>query len=350
MPLIRWSRNIGTVRIADPVPLASLDQQDVDLFRFYAARTSFTLSGTRTLAIWQSSTPDEAKSHVFLMHSMLALTALHGCFTPTGGSVDYASIASRHHETALEAFRTSISEVKRENGRAVALFSLLTTIFSCGVPLVRGFPDGASPVSMFLGILGMLRTASSALGRERHNVEQGSLRPLLNPGCGSKPCELDQESRQLLTDLYIYIENCGDDMETKIAYCESITTLLNYFWGLPKASPLTDILGWPLTISDTFFNLMMKKKPLALIHLAFFFTPIHQTPSLWLRPWAEPIIREIYYSVDDSLRRFIVWPARTIGILPPISHEIGCFCFDCYMKEQTTEFTWREGATPLLAI
>ncbi|OAL47992.1 hypothetical protein IQ07DRAFT_109912 [Pyrenochaeta sp. DS3sAY3a] len=159
--------NIGTVRIADPLPLASLDQRDVELFRFYAARTSFTLSGTRTLAIWQSSTPDEAKSHAFLMHSMLALTALHGCFTSPGGSVDYASIASRHHEAALEAFRTSISEVKRENGRAVALFSLLTTIFSCGVPLVRGFPDGASPVSISSVSLGCyepprLRWAASA--------------------------------------------------------------------------------------------------------------------------------------------------------------------------------------------
>lgn len=331
-----------------PVPLPSLEQHDVSLLRFYASRTSLTLASSRTLEIWQSHALEDVKSHTYVMHGILALSALHQCYIEPIHSARYASLASRHHESAAMTFRAQVADISPGNSHTVAIFTLLMAIFSYGVPSVRGFPADISPISMFVNVLGVVRQAWSALGPERQKIEQGFLRPILDPHMSPRR-PLGDDSQQLLEDLQAYLETSDDTPENKAAYLEAMIQLEGYFWRLPNFSPLSDVFGWPMIVSDRFFQLLIDKKPFALFCLAYIMVPLYHSPNVWLGPWALPILKEIWVTLDEPLRRFIDWPAQYLRLLPHAAHPKECQCFDCYIEEKSPGFVWKEHAAPLLS-
>lgn len=261
----------------------------------------------------------------------------------------YAILASRHHESALATFRSDVAKVDTSNSRAVAIFSISMALFSYGVPNVRGFPVNASPISMFLNVLSLLRTAWSTLGPEIDEVERGPLKEMLKPNNISHRRPLGESSQKLLRDLQSYVEACEESSEDKAICVEAMLSLEGYFWCLPDYSPFSDLLGWPLTVSDRFFELLCEKKPFPLFCLAYFMVTFCQTESFWLTPWAKPVLAEIWWTLDEPLRRFVDWPASYVHLSPPVVHQDQCRCFDCYITEKLSDFAWRDNAAPLLA-
>lgn len=333
--------------LMNPGPLPGLNEHDTPLFHFYASRTFLTLAGPRTQDIWQSHAVRDGHSYPFLMHGLLALAALQqSCQQPEKNSY-YVTMAIKHHESALNTFRTGILDVNHANSFPLVMFSLATAVFSLGVANIHGFAIGASPTSMFLNVLGSLRTAWASLGSERQKLERGPLRFMMNITLTSHRQPLGKESKELLDGLVTYIETCGEGPEIQAEYLKTMRSLEDYFWHLPELSPFSELVGWPLDLSDTFFALMCEKKPFPLLCLTYFMITFCHTQNVWLTPWVKPVLNEIWWLLDDSLRRFMYWPALYIGKHPAHVHSDRCRCFDCYMNEKISGFRWRATAAPL---
>ena len=355
--LIRASRNSFALSCLTNIALhPSLDREDVRLLHMYASKTSYTLSGWRTLDVWRSNIVQDAKSNIFLMHSILAITALHGCRGQSDQFRSFASAAEKHHQKALSSFRNSVMEVKSETSGAIVVFALLTAVYSLGLPITRSPSLGASPTFEFLDIILMMRKAWLALGTERKYVENGPLMILLKPFDTRLPeylAPLTSAKYGLWTDDIVsrigtLVINSDEPDEDKHVYAETAKSLLRFFLNLPKTSPLNIMLGWPMHWSDRFCQLMRERRPIALCYLAYYLTPMSQMPSLWTQRWAREVIKDIWDTLGESYHFFLEWPATRAGILDPLNHCGYCRCIDCYMDERAGEFVWKDGASALL--
>jgi hypothetical protein len=99
--------------------------------------THHTLSRKEhTDTIWCNIVPKEALSHPFLMHSILALSALH--LSRTGPRQSrralYLNLAVAHQSQALALFCEILRDINKHNARAVFAFAEIVVVYAFGFP------------------------------------------------------------------------------------------------------------------------------------------------------------------------------------------------------------------------
>lgn len=110
--------------------------------------------------LWQSQAVTEAYSQPFLMHGILALSALHLAslsYNRPEKSREHRAAALRHHDQALALFRPLLSKITAHNCHAIFGFSALLVVLSFALP---GFPfeeNTKSPVEELLMIITLLK-------------------------------------------------------------------------------------------------------------------------------------------------------------------------------------------------
>ena len=109
-------------------------------------------TGENTRQIWHVIVPQLAYQHDFLMHALLACTALHmACLNPDQHS-ELNIKARTHQDQAIPLFRTAISSVEVETCDAVYIFALLVavTTFALDEPvLTTGGKEDKLPSWLF---------------------------------------------------------------------------------------------------------------------------------------------------------------------------------------------------------
>jgi len=79
--------------------------------------------------VWQHAVPQLAFSHSFLLHGLLAISALHlSSLNPTRKEV-LRAYATQRQDTALSLFRVALSHIDTENCHACIAYSGLLGIF-----------------------------------------------------------------------------------------------------------------------------------------------------------------------------------------------------------------------------
>lgn len=113
--------------------------QDLELMHHYSHRTSRTkLDGNMNLQhLWQEHIPMEAANHSFLMHGVLALSALHlACSRPA--QVDkYASLCDKHQASALASYRHILTHITDDVANALFALSTILSISSVARATLR---------------------------------------------------------------------------------------------------------------------------------------------------------------------------------------------------------------------
>jgi hypothetical protein len=89
----------------------------------------------RTDPVWRLRVPEEALSHPFLMHGILALSAVHIARTrddhrrPT-----YLNTAVAHQNQALTSFRGLLNDINDSNTKAMFALSSVVVVYAFGFP------------------------------------------------------------------------------------------------------------------------------------------------------------------------------------------------------------------------
>lgn len=144
--------------------------------------------------VWGIALPKEAYSCDYLMHGLLALSALH-LDSLNQGQSNYESLSTYHFHKCLTRFIDGLAHISTEN--CVSLFGLssLIVVHVCGQsvrdvcpPSSRG--NSASAIEKVLGIFNMCRGVETILAPYWAQIQQSSLGSLLHEDyrlIGSRP-------------------------------------------------------------------------------------------------------------------------------------------------------------------
>ncbi|KAF7950082.1 hypothetical protein EAE96_007382 [Botrytis aclada] len=126
----------------------SLNLENIDLIIHWFTKTVYTVNPPNNLAaikIGQTLILEEAMKHRFLLHGLLALSALHYADSHPDRQ-KYVEIATAHHTRGLTLYHSILSNMNNGNDTASIAFSSITAIFAFG--LAR--PDAKQEASVGL--------------------------------------------------------------------------------------------------------------------------------------------------------------------------------------------------------
>jgi hypothetical protein len=81
-----------------------------------------------TRQMWRDIVPQLAYQHEFLMHALLACTALHIAYLNPDQRSEFIIKARTHQDHAMPLFRAAVPSVESENCDAVSVFARLVSM------------------------------------------------------------------------------------------------------------------------------------------------------------------------------------------------------------------------------
>ena len=111
---------------------------DLELMHHYSTSTYLTLAGHDAMMqeAWRVQVPIEAYSNPYLMHSLLALAALHRNSLPRAGESQCSlESAISHYNSALASSKPVLKNVNADNCTSLFVFSAVTAMIAYALPL-----------------------------------------------------------------------------------------------------------------------------------------------------------------------------------------------------------------------
>lgn len=321
--------------------------QTPELLHHYLGYTSFTfatLTPEPFTLLWKGLFLEEAHRCVFLMHSVYALSALHR-FSLSSNSDKYLKMAYTYHAKALGRFRSSVTQITKENATAILSFSFFEMILCIASPFI--LPTASDPLdsiySLLVAVRGFWNLQPAVCTYLEDTVAVAWLRDQQTPQSHTQ----DIYILQLVKKLKIINKECGYTLEEK-SICDTAIVFLQEFFATVSLRPLTweALFTWPITLSDEFLRLVKKRHPVALIILVYWFVPVCRASDEWfLRRWdgklIESIVRIIGPQWQFAIRGLLDYIKINLSWLP----KDGIFHFPVSTFAENTEEEEMLGST-----
>ncbi|PKY00601.1 C6 zinc finger domain protein [Aspergillus campestris IBT 28561] len=295
---------------------ASLNLSDLELMMQWCNSTHQTLSrNTRTESIWRFRVPEEALSHTFLMHGILALSALHIARTRDDQRHEsYVRTAVAHQHQALTFFRQLLNNITEDNAKAMFSFAGIVVVYTFGFPQT---PDPADPWSCVDGLLQVLllaRGVQQLLNQATSWIRSTDWDELLqfDPYDPSPP----DDARAVIQRLSKLNRDCGaQDPTHSISLYENVIENLADMMAA-VSSGLTSVpvaARWAIKLRPEFVDLAREHRPFPLVILVHYCAVLHRLKYDWcFDQWDERVPKAIWKILDDSWRVHIREPMTEI--------------------------------------
>ncbi|KAL4749565.1 hypothetical protein BDW72DRAFT_213984 [Aspergillus terricola var. indicus] len=341
-----------------------LSHTDTDLLTHYLTTTHRTfITGPETTDVWSNAIPTLAFQHPFLLHGLLACTALHKAYLSKcnpQAAKQYRFLAYSHQALALPEFRAAVEDPTEDNCCAILAFAHLLIIYSFGSsstgsndpdsdclfltstakPKLTHPQDGNENGTDYGNInalpnwLFFIRGSCSVLSNTMHHIKSGPLHPLID-AWALRPRETEDTYTTLLRHLLSVISsssfpsqltpppgntiNLGDDAVHLDFWPESVVQIyttaakqLNTSFLYLRHYKPTEITAWnvlrvwPVVVSLDFINLLQQEHPGALILLAHYCILLKYMERYWyFEKRAEILIWRIWSRLRNGWRGYI---------------------------------------------
>ncbi|PGH29786.1 hypothetical protein GX50_07457 [[Emmonsia] crescens] len=300
--------------------------QELELMHHYATTAFVSLADYEVYrSVWQVTVPREAQSYRFLMHVILAISALHISHlrdSENGKGLPYKELARTHYDDAVATFRSTVPQMTKSNSSAVFAFSHLTIYFAFGsskFSVNNGRME--DPIGELLDVFTLLRTAMETLRSSWDSLADGPLAVLLQRG----PAITDRQylppdiamglelMEQFCQSLPAMRDNDGTVNET---YQVAIQQLWDSFvMAETKRKDWSMALRFPIIFSEQTLLSLRRREPTALVLLAHFCVLLHRAPTRWwAEGWSEQVIDAVFRSLDQRWRHAMAWPMKAMGV------------------------------------
>lgn len=306
-------------------PVPDLNLRDLELMLQWCTSTYTTLSRDEsTREAWQVIVPQEAVSQPFLMHGMLALSALHiARLSSDNRRSTYMGIAVGHQNKALALFRPVLGCIDASNCNATFALSSIITAFGFGFPQPSGPMDTLASVEDLYQVFLLSRGMQHVLNVSQNWVLDGALRTLI---------KLDDYNAGLPDDAKLAIQRLrelNDSLVTSDLYHEpdvyrktidELEIVLDRIYGNPTRPNIA--VMWSIKIPQRYLDLLREHKPMALVILAHYCVILHHLRKhWWFEGWSVRVLGEIWSHMNAEWRPWISWAmdvARSdVSIVPP---------------------------------
>ncbi|KAM5353826.1 hypothetical protein ACJ41O_000476 [Fusarium nematophilum] len=302
---------------------------DIELTHHYTANAHLTLYSPchHAFSALQKDVPQEALSRPFLLHQILAFSALHLAYLRPDTRNRYLIQASQHQGIAIGTMNTMLRRpIEQDSCHALYASSIFVAISAFGTfPSCDRYNDAFRPIESLVDIFVLIHGMHTILSSSDEAIRSGPLKTLLN-GCSCDPPQRPSCLVRLaprLEDLLSSVENQTpgvDDEERRIlvqtvaAFIEAITRVA----GMPRRTPTPElrvIFGWPMRLSTSYLAFLRQGNPLALAILSYYCVLLQsREPNYWMfRGWGDALMKLVTDRVRGSLgEEWIRWPADAI--------------------------------------
>ncbi|RDW61231.1 uncharacterized protein DSM5745_10729 [Aspergillus mulundensis] len=265
----------------------------------------------QTEAIWRTHVPQEALFHQFLMHGILALSALHIACTRVPRTLgdaakDYLQVAISHQDQALTLFREQLGNINSSNGKAMFAFASITVIYAFGFP--RTPEPGNTAVGDLVQAFVLTRGVQHILSQAMDTIFEDRLWTSIRDVNDYEPV-LPAESRVAIEQLHKANEACTRQdpiLHDSALYQEAIDHLADLMAGVHAGLGFALAGRWAIKLQPAFLDRLRDRRPLALVILAHFCAIFPQLRDVWFgAEWSTRVLREIWYALDNYWRPFI---------------------------------------------
>lgn len=282
--------------------------------------------------LWRDIVPDLALEHPFLLHALLAVSAVHfelikktSNFASTSASTSMANLAHHHHALSLPLMRDAMSEPIDETiipllFAAAALIAMYafghpwTTMNSSDLDL-----GDQTPIEDFARALTMLHGMSGIVYRGPGFMAETPFKVMLPPAFPDLSVAISLAEGGYIATLKVAHTRISwlGGQEVAEAYRTAIELLLQTFL-LHHAEPTSQgsIVPFAVQLPEQVLSGIREQQPLALCLIAGYAAVLHWLRAhLWIQGWGRRVIEGVWKRLRGSeWEEVIAWPLQVVEI------------------------------------
>ena len=306
-----------------------------ELWHHFTSATAAAITvGPLTEKLWSTTIPHLALSHRFLMHSILAVSALHKAYTNPAQRDVYYAHANAHEDRALALAQTDIARPSAQNADALFAFALTTVYYAFAAPetsVAPGSPvpleERPRPLEGAVQCINLLRGIRGILPSVKEWIEAGPLAPLLNmqpnPLSSSRQFA-DQGTEEHWSKLLLFASTTStagpkefEDIEVYSAAASllraSSLRVDNISEGDLNAPPMWH---WAVRLPPEFVDRLAQLDIVPLVLVAHWCVLLPQVRHYWwVQSWVDRTMREIERVLPLEYKDWLAWPLERISLI-----------------------------------
>lgn len=300
--------------------ISSLNIRDMELLLHWCSSTYATMAHTKEVeVVFQFLLPREGLTYPFVLHGVLALSALHIARTESrSDGPSYFSIALEHQNRALALFRPEVLSLNCENSNILFVFSGILFQLAFAKGPCSPFAETYDPVRDLLQGFDLCRGLREVTALSWHWVKEGRLSDVLIRVDDKKIWPLSDKVREAFSNLKRFNENCGKEISTHDTDCyasaiDSLTDLMEIYQGKPRRVELA--LRWPFNLTNKYVDLLRERDSMALVILAHYCLILHHCRhQWWMEDWSLHLARSIWGLLDEYWKPSAIWVLKEVGL------------------------------------
>lgn len=263
-----------------------------------------------TRKVWEIPVLQEALHTPFLMHGILAISALHlAHLRQHERQTEWINIAIAHKSTALALFSEQLNNINESNARAMMSFAGIAVVFSFASALHCSNSDDGPSLNALADILLLARGVQTVGGQAMEFLRHSNFAPLFdvsNPGATIPNDVL--AALNYLEGLNAEYGQRSDSHGGK-SYERAVQTMKELApFTYAEPTSLTLVGGWAIRAPPAFLEGLSAREPFALVILAHFCVFLHITRENWcIGSWGRIVLREIVQILDADWQCHIKW-------------------------------------------
>ncbi|KAJ5111229.1 hypothetical protein N7532_001764, partial [Penicillium argentinense] len=308
--------------VFDPTPL---NLGNLELMILWSSKThlSFTRD-EKTQRVWQVLVPQEALSHIFLMHGLLATSALEAASSSDRISrVNYINTAVMHQNEALIGFQGILGQINCQNAKAIFAFASILVVYSFGFFHIENPAGTAIAMEDLYQVLMLCRGVQQIITRSESSIQGSSFSPVLDFSPVDYPVPLPGSVQFAVHQLREANASYGArraSHDTPL-YQVAIAILEEALNASYQDRIAQNVVSrWAITLPQPFLERLNEREPMALVILGFFCVVLHRLKGIWyFRGWGISVMKLVWQTIPLQWKNLLHWPAvEVLGEAPEV--------------------------------
>jgi len=266
--------------------------------------------------IWTTDVVEDAFQHPFLLHMILAVSALHLVHTGSPERRElYRIAAAQHQQQGLRGFTPSINHITTRNCDALFACATFIVMFASAMPQSPGMDVQAETFEKLFCLAQLTKGVLSIIEGAGEWIRFGKLGSIFDVDRWdeNKVPPLSGDLVTAFESIDALIIDASND-HNKPAHAEAMTHLRKTVDAIHKNVDHPSV-GFMFLIfaPQSYLDLLKQKDQLALVILAHWAIILHGSRHLWyVKNWGSHLLEASYQALQPEWRKFITWPMQQL--------------------------------------
>ena len=284
----------------------------------YSTVTCFEISKIPAkCSTWQIAVPREALTYHFLMHALLAISAVHLMHLSPSKQHIYEEAATRHRNRALTTAIPFLDNITPINCHALFALSNIVSVLSLTFP--HPSPSSGSglpsdPLDTTLEFFTVIRGVKTVLSSAEEWIAQGPLATFTQHNWEPSLVPLADGVRAAFECLERRIEETAEEPALCEAYAGAIQRLKVAFQTdeMIRDEPGLAFI-WPVVVPERYVMELSNRTPMALAILGYYAVLLHNKDGpWWLEGRGRLLLEAVCQVIPSEWLSAVDWPRETI--------------------------------------